>query len=83
MVKNHAVCRSPIEAPDHEAMMVGSTSGGSDHSTCMPYVNEERNVSLEDPLLVRSHDSADTVCCILMPDVKWSKITMWLTDRGS
>jgi hypothetical protein len=59
--------------------MVGSTPGSSNHGTCMPYVNVECNVSLVHPLLVRSHDSGDTVCCIFMLDVKWSTITMWLT----
>jgi len=72
-----------VLALNHLAMMVESTAGGSNHGTCMLYMNAQRKVSLVDPLLVRSHDSGDAVCCILVLDVEWSKITMWLTDRGS
>jgi len=71
LVENHVVCGSAIVAPNHEAMMLGSTPGGSNHGTCMPYVNAQRKVSLVNPLLVRSLQPADTVCFIFMLDAKW------------
>jgi hypothetical protein len=69
---------------DHQAVMVGSTAGGSNHGTSMLYMNALRKVSLVDPLFVRSHDSADTVCCnfMLTRNGQKSRI-LWLTDEGA
>ena len=38
-------------APNHEAMMLVSTAGDSNHGTRMLYVNAERKASLVDPLV--------------------------------
>jgi hypothetical protein len=38
-------------------MMIGSTAGGSNHGTCMLYVNAQRKVSLVDPLVPHLLDS--------------------------
>jgi hypothetical protein len=45
------------------------------------YMNAQRKVSWVDPLLVRSHDLADTVCCIFMIDSIMVKIALSVAHR--
>jgi hypothetical protein len=44
-------------------------------------MNAQRKVSWVDPLLVRSHDLADTVCCIFMIDSIMVKIALSVAHR--